>query len=84
MSDEVTPRTKENPIVRKRVLSDCIDHGDIVCPRCGWFCTHLVMPHFDSPWLAHGGFCGQCCNEAATYYDKNGWPPPTIAEEGVG
>lgn len=44
------------------------------CPRCGWPCTHTVTAYWDSLWNQHGGFCTQCCDEAANKFDRTSWP----------
>jgi hypothetical protein len=51
-------------------------HGDFTCPRCGLQCSHLVMPYYDSPWRPKGGLCGNCCQDAAEWFDRLGWPDP--------
>lgn len=78
MSDEpIVPRTRENPLRRKKVICTTTvgkNSMPLTCPRCGWPCTHLVISYYDSPWNQYGGKCCECCNEAAAYHDRVGWP----------
>lgn len=65
-----------NKMRRRRREATCVGDGHRICPRCGWRCKHLVIPHYASPWREHGGLCGECCIEAAKHFDANGWPDP--------
>ena len=47
---------------------------EIVCPRCGWACDHLVVAYYPSVWNEHGGICSQCIIEAVAKYEADGWP----------
>jgi len=83
---EVTPRTRKNRMQRDRPIeaSDCVgkEKFPLDCPRCGEPCTHLTTAYYESPWNEYGGTCGQCCIEAASHYDKKGWPPhPEVEPE---
>lgn len=71
------PRTRKNRLPRKTIRCTTTvgdDKFELTCPRCGWPCTHLVIPYHESAWAEHGGMCCECCNEAAEHYDENGWP----------
>jgi hypothetical protein len=71
------PRTRATRLPRKFIRCKTTvgkDKMPLTCPRCGWPCTHLVVPYHESEWIEHGGFCAECCNEAAARYDQIGWP----------
>ena len=53
-------------------VAGCVGHGSLECPRCGLRCEHLVVPYFASPFA--GGYCGDCCEDAAAHFDRVGWP----------
>lgn len=75
--DEVVVRDRDSRLPRHLVTSPSV--GDeafpLTCPRCGWPCRDLRPVYWASPWNAHGGLCGQCCQEAAARFDEVGWPP---------
>jgi hypothetical protein len=75
-----TPRTRDTRLPRdpkKLICTTTVGDETMAetCPRCGWPCTHLVVPYHDSVWIEHGGVCCECCQEAAMVYEKTEWPP---------
>jgi hypothetical protein len=74
----VEPRTRANALRRGKITCTTTvgkNSMPLTCPRCGWPCTHLVIPYYDSPWIQYGGVCCECCQEAAAHFDQVGWPP---------
>lgn len=79
----VTPRDRSNRLrrdeirIRRSPLGKHVglDSMEFTCPRCGWPCTHLVPPYYESPWREFGGICSACIQEAVSKFDREGWPP---------
>jgi hypothetical protein len=81
----VRPRPIELQADRKRRRTKCAQRKvsaefNLVCPRCAWAAKHLIKPYYDSQWSLLGGFCAECCIEAAKVHAKNGWPERLLME----